>query len=186
MSVNRIASRYAKSLIDLAQEQNNLETVYKDMEYFNEVSKNREFELMLKSPIIKEDKKQSIFDAIFGSKVDKLTKASFDIIIRKNRAAYLGPIAKEFVNQYREIKEISTVKLITATALGKSTIEAIKKQLIATGNVSPNLELTTEVDENIIGGFKMVYDNNLYDASAASKLEELKKEFSKNTYIKNF
>lgn len=186
MSVNRIAGRYAQSLIDLAQEQNNLDEVYKDMALFAKVSENRDFELMLKSPIIKGEKKQSIFDAIFKDKVSKLSTAFFGIVIRKNREQYLDAIAKEFVRQYQVIKKISTVTIITATKLGDATIETIKNQLIATGNVSKNVELTTEVDESIIGGFKLVYDNNLYDASAASKLEELKREFSKNTYIKNF
>jgi len=52
MSVKRIASRYAKSLLDLAKEQNNLEPVFKDMTTLQESVKNRDLYLMLKSPII--------------------------------------------------------------------------------------------------------------------------------------
>jgi len=44
MSVNKIASRYAKSLLDLAIEQNKLEVVLGDMKGFAEACKNRDLE----------------------------------------------------------------------------------------------------------------------------------------------
>ena len=46
--------------------------------------------------------------------------------------------------------------------------------------------MTTEVDEGILAGFILKYDDKLYDASVSKQLETLGKEFSKNTYIKNY
>ena len=51
----RIASRYAKSLIDLAIEQGKLDIVLEDINAFVEATKNRDFILLLKSPIVKSD-----------------------------------------------------------------------------------------------------------------------------------
>ena len=61
----RLAGRYAKSLIDLAIERDELDIVYNDMLYFDAVCKqSREFVNVLKSPIISPDKKVQILDAV--------------------------------------------------------------------------------------------------------------------------
>jgi F-type H+-transporting ATPase subunit delta len=58
--------------------------------------------------------------------------------------------------------------------------------VVASGITFDNLELQASVDPNLIGGFVLEFDNKRYDASVANKLEELKNQFSKNLYIKEF
>ena len=52
MSVSRIASRYAKSLIDFAQENNKLEEVRTDMALLDKALESRDLVMLLKSPIV--------------------------------------------------------------------------------------------------------------------------------------
>lgn len=73
MSVTRVASRYAKSLLELAIDQHKLEQVKEDVDGFITALKSRDFYLMLKSPIIHTSKKQSILDVLFKGKFDNLT-----------------------------------------------------------------------------------------------------------------
>lgn len=183
MSNQRVATRYAKSLIDLARERGSLEKVLEDMKYFREVAKNRDFALLLKSPVIKADKKQQVFKALFEGKTDELTMAFLNILLRKNREAGLVEIADEFIQQYRRIKHISTVKLTTASNLSESTIESIRQKLLASTATDEKIELTTLVDPNLLGGFVIEFEDRLYDASVAHKLALLKKEFKDNLYI---
>jgi len=66
-----VASRYAKSLIDLAVETKQLEEVRNDMRLIAQVCKeNREFVILLESPVVKTDKKMAIFKSIFEGKID--------------------------------------------------------------------------------------------------------------------
>ena len=60
MSVVRIASRYAKSLIDLAVERGQLEEVLGDIQSFQKAAENRDLYLLMKSPIINVSKKQQV------------------------------------------------------------------------------------------------------------------------------
>ena len=58
MSLSRIAARYAKPILDLANERKVLEEVKEDMANFSDLyTKNREFNLMLNSPVIPELRK---------------------------------------------------------------------------------------------------------------------------------
>ena len=72
MANSRVASRYVKSLLGLAVEQNALDQVHNDMLAFSKVvQSNRDFALMLRNPIIKHDKKREILEKIFTGKVNK-------------------------------------------------------------------------------------------------------------------
>lgn len=183
MSVQRIASRYAKSLIDLAVEQNKLERILEDVNSFREVLKNREFKLLTKSPIVSTSKKKDIFKALFEGKYDELTMAFFNILLTKGRESYLSDIAVEFLSQYKKLKHISTVKLTTAAPLSDEALASIKSKLLASTVTDDHVEINVQVDPDLLGGFIIEFEDNIYDASVANKLDELKKGFRDNKYI---
>jgi F-type H+-transporting ATPase subunit delta len=178
----RIASRYAKSLIDLAAEQGKLDRVGEDMNLFVEVSKVREVALLLRSPVVTTDRKQKIFKALFTGKIDALTFAFLDIILKKGRESLLGEIASEYVHQYREIKGISIVELTSAETLSPETLEAIKRKLVESKLTHAQIEFNTIIDPSLIGGFVIAFEDKLYDASVRHQLELLRKEFDSREF----
>jgi F-type H+-transporting ATPase subunit delta len=184
MSVSRIASRYAKSLIDLAKERNELEKVLGDIQYFSDVAKNRDFAMLLKSPIVNPTKKKSVFSALFDGKLSQTTKAFFDIILNKGREPLLAEISREFLAQYKDLNKISTVTVTTAIPLDENGLEAIKQKLLVSKITMDKLDFHTKVDPSIMGGFLIEVGDKLYDASVKHKLDKLKKEFVDSQYIK--
>lgn len=186
MSIQRIASRYAKSLIDLAGEQGKLEKVTEDIKAFYKACQNRDLYLFLKSPIINTGTKQKAFKAIFEGKMDTLTMSFMNIIMVKGREAFLPEIASEYVNQYKELKHISTVKLITAVKVDEATINDIIKKFESSKSTRNTVEIENIVKPEIIGGFKVEYDDKLYDASIKYQLDQMKQQFSSNLHKKDF
>ena len=182
----RVASRYVKSLLDLAVEQNVLDKVDQDMQLFSKVcAENHAFALMLKSPVIRHDKKRDILTSLFKGKVSSLSMSIFDIITKKNREPLLPSIAKEFHNAYNNYKNIGKASVTTASPLDaklKTEIEAIAKKLSDKGQV----ELTQKVDKDLIGGFILNVGDKQIDASIKSKLKSLKVKFNENPYVKEF
>ncbi len=178
----RVAGRYAKSLIDLASERGNLQSVVGDIEHLNEAMKNRDLYLMLKSPIINSDKKESIMKIIFGDSFDETTMAFINICITKGREDILPEMAEEFLAINKKMKGISTVKVTTAIPLSKDALEAIRQKLIASSDTLKNVEIETVVNPELIGGYVLEFDDKLYDSSVAHKLESLRKEFKGNIY----
>ncbi len=107
MSELTVATRYAKSLIDLAVENKSLEETRNDMVLFSQTLRaNYQLQAVLSNPIIAHNKKIKILEAIFSSKVSKITDSFFKIMINKSRSEILYPTAKEFINQYNIIKHI--------------------------------------------------------------------------------
>ncbi|MBK6932600.1 MAG: ATP synthase F1 subunit delta [Saprospirales bacterium] len=186
MSVTRIATRYAKSLLELAISQNKLEAVYADINALKSATTHRDLYMLLKSPIVHADKKMAVLNAIFQGRIDGLTLAYLDLLVNKGREMYLPEIAVEFVHQYKTLKRITTVRVTSATPLSEAVLNDLRKKLLLSGVTTENLDVDVQVNPKLIGGFVLEFDNKRYDASAANKLAELKADFLKNQYIKEF
>jgi F-type H+-transporting ATPase subunit delta len=182
MSVQRIAGRYAKSLLEMAQEQQKLDRVVGDVEAFQRATQNRDLFLLLKSPIVNADKKLSALQALFGGKYDELTMAFLRILVQKGREPFLTDIAQEFLAQYKRLKHITTVKVTTAEPLSKASLQALKQKLEADAEIE-TVELETAVDETLIGGFVLEMGDHIYDASVQHKLDNLRRQFTGNEYV---
>jgi len=180
MSVARIAARYSKSLLDLAVEQNKLDRILEDVQALKKATEQRDLNLLLKSPIVNPSKKATILKEIFGGKVDELSMAFINIIVNKGRESLLPEIAEEFIQQYRSLKNISTIKLTTATQWTDAQIEGIRTKVIGALSNMEDVEIVSSVNPDLIGGFVIELGDKLYDASVAHKLDKLRKEFSKN------
>ena len=183
MSVStRVSGRYAKSLMDLAKEMGKLDVVVEDVKSIAAATKNRDLYLMLQSPIINADKKNSIMTAIFGGKLSDLTMAFIKICIDKSREGLLPDISSEFLAEHKKMQGITTVKVTTATPLSTEAIEAIRKQLVASSDTLTKVDIEVKLDPSLIGGYVVEFGDKLYDASVAHKLEVLKKGFANNVY----
>lgn len=178
MSISRIASRYAKSLLDLAIEGKNLDTVLGDIEGFSTMLENRDLQLLIKSPIVSASDKSSIFKKLFEGKVSDLTMTFFNVILRKGREKYLPEIASEFLHQYKDYKGITDVILTTAAPLSDDLLAEIKAQLVNSSSTKETVEIETKIDKDLIGGFVVEIGDLLYDNSIAHKLNEMKKQFA--------
>ncbi|MBO9672701.1 MAG: ATP synthase F1 subunit delta [Sphingobacteriaceae bacterium] len=178
MSEIKVASRYAKSLIDLAIENNALEESYNDMVLFEKVvDESPELEAILKNPIVPLDKKTGILNGIFADKAGKLTLTFFKTVVNKGRSSILFATAKQFVQQYNQIKGIVAADVTTASALSaaaKEEIVAIVKKELGANQVIVN----EKVNEKLIGGFILKVGDKQFDASIANGLNKLKKEFA--------
>lgn len=183
MSVQRVASRYAKSLLDLAKEQGRIDAVTDDMRSFKTLLANRDLYLLLKSPVISTDKKKQIFKVLFEGKFNELTLAFLNILATKARESYMPEIVGEYLAQYKKLNNIATVRVTTAAPMSSAALKAIEDKLQNSGIAKGAVEISAEVDQDLIGGFVLEVEDKIYDASIQSKLEGLKRQFKGNLYI---
>ena len=182
--ISNIAVPYAKALFALALEKNAHEDVYEDMTALIKLCRsNRDFVLMLKSPILKTDKKQKIMNAVFLSNVSELTRIFLTIITSKRRESLIPDMGAAFISIYKEYKGILTTYLKTAVpatdAIRKQVMEVMKKETTGT------IELVEEVKDDLIGGFVLQWKDKQYDASILSQVNSMKRSMANiNLYKK--
>ena len=185
MKQSKITTRYAKSLLGLVLEKNLLEETVNDMKLIKSVcSTNKDFSLLLKSPIVKTDKKLSIFNKIFTDTLNELSISFVNIITTKKREMHLEGIAESFIIQYKSYKKIETATVTTAVQIDDQTRNEILSYISKHGNT--NIELTETIDKNIIGGTIITMGDKQLDTSISRTIKELRQKFNKNLYIKDF
>jgi len=117
MTNQRVADRYAKSLLDLAVDRSQLDVIKTDVDGLLEMADNRELAMVLQSPVINPSKKQSIFAELLDKAgANELTKTFVNVLIGKGRESDLVGILGAFNAQYKRMKNISSVKVTSAVA----------------------------------------------------------------------
>jgi F-type H+-transporting ATPase subunit delta len=180
----RLATRYAKSLLDLAVERDSLEATLKDMQVLNGIcTQSRDFEVMLRSPVISGDKKLSVINLVLKNYgISELTHAFISLLITKGRELNLPEIAGAFIAQYNELKNIRTVKLTTAAAMDDKIKNNILSK-IAGYMPEDTVDLKTEIDASLIGGFVLEVEDKLYDASVRKSLNDIRTKIVDTSYV---
>jgi F-type H+-transporting ATPase subunit delta len=185
MKVTQVAIRYARSLFDLALEQEELEEVYHDIRLLQQVCiENKGFRLLLQSPIVQTDKKGRIVREIFGKSIRPLTLNFILLLARKRRESYIPPIADAFIEQYQDYRKILPVIVRTPGPLSDETrAQAASVMSKFTG---AQIEFTEETDPELIGGFILTWKDLQYDATLSHQIEKLRRGVGKqNLYVKD-
>jgi len=176
MSVFKVASRYAKSLIDLAKEQGHLEEVKGEMEQIVAIIRSStELQAVLNNPIVKTDKKLKILAALFENKVRPEVLAFFNIMVRKGRSELVYATALEFIREYNEVKGIVHAEVTSAAPLSATNLEALRASIAE--QIQADVILANKVDESLIGGFVVTVGDRQIDASLAGRLNKLERHF---------
>ena len=179
----RLATRYAKALIDLSIEKGQLEQVFADMQWLQAVCKsNKDFVNLLRSPIIKPDVKKKIVEAVTTGNIGEITSGFNRLLITKNRESNLPEIISAFISAYKVHKNIKTIQLTTAIPVSDTMKNAIVEQVKKSAGFQ-NIELEEKVDSALIGGFVLQIENKLVDASIAYDLRVIAKQFESNDFI---
>src|SRR6476646_10597191 len=160
-----VAQRYAKALIDLAVERNELEQTKADIDFIR-FSMTPELRMIMASPVIGDSKKTQIFKAIFTDKLSPLTFSFFNLVFSKRREWVLPEIAEEFIEKYRELKGIEIIEITTAVEISDELKNNIRRRFQNLPRFqNKTVEVKTKVDESILGGFIAQSHDILFDAS---------------------
>lgn len=175
--MSRAAIRYAKALLDLAQDNGTVNVVLKDMEFVQAtLDGSKELRSAISSPIIKARDKRDVLRQVF-SDFSQETFGIIDVLVENSRTALLGNVARSYISEYNKINNIEAATVTTAVALTPELkAKVLAKVTELTG--STNVTLVNEIDESIIGGFILRVGDTQYNASIASQLGKLKREFS--------
>ena len=186
MNTTLVSERYAAALFEIALEKGVVEEVYQDSLLIGQTCNNsKDLRLLLKSPIINTGKKLAIVREIFGKEVQTLTLTYIEIMVRKKREGFLHLVANQFVELYKLYKNILTVHFKSPAApnaaVTKQVVELMKNY------TTSNIDLETEIDESLIGGFILRWKDKQYDASIRREIENMRNAIAKiNLYKKEF
>ncbi len=182
MLIDRIAQRYARSVYALAAEKGQVELFLKEFKHLKAlIDGSPELKRFLNNPVITAERKVSILKKVFAGRVEAVTLTLIESLARRHRAHVLPHIAREFVTIYQRANNVTPVTVRATVALTPAQREAITRQV--TSVLKTQVELTEVADSAVLGGLILTVGDRRYDASLASQLRALRKQFEENLYV---
>ena len=175
--MEEIASVYARSLFEVAQEQKKLDKIRDELgEFADALNESRELQVFLFSPYFSTREKSDGLDkAISGA--DETTVNFLKLLIEKHRTPVLFRVRAELDQLWEEENRMLPVTVTSAVELSKATIKQIGDRIAE--QTDRKVDLSAEIDPDILGGIVVRVGNSVLDASIRNRLENFRKQVAR-------
>jgi F-type H+-transporting ATPase subunit delta len=179
LSVSAISRRYAKALVQLAAEQNQLEGFGTELERFSSLLAEQErLRLLLESPTFPMERKSAILaDLLAKLQFSPTTEKFLGLLLEKDRLQYLQQINAEYRRQADELAGVVRARITAAAELDDAQCRAIVQSLKS--QTGKEVELTVAVDPALIGGLQTEIGGRLFDGSLRTQLKRIEDTLTK-------
>lgn len=179
MNSSIISTRYAKALLLAGIEHKCLEKIKEDMRLLHlSINENPIFRQLLESPVVKPVQKHKVMDELLTTKIHPMTLCFVHVLIKNKRDPMLHDVTRRFIRLYDTHMGIQHAHITSAIELDDQIKNSLKKKLNELCRA--DVQLTSEANTSLIGGFILRINDRQYDASLSSSLQRIKKEMVKN------
>jgi F-type H+-transporting ATPase subunit delta len=175
--MEEIAQVYARSLFEVAQEQDKLDEVRDQIGQFADaLGESRELQTFFFSPYFStEEKKKGLDSALDGA--DETVENFLALLIENHRMPALFRVRRELDAMWQDVNKLLPVQITSAIELDGAVARQIGDEIgRQTGR---KVELTSTVDPDVLGGIVVRVGNSILDASVRTRLERLRKQVAR-------
>jgi F-type H+-transporting ATPase subunit delta len=175
--MEEIASVYARSLFEVAQEQDKLDKVRDELgEFADALNESRELQVFLFSPYFStKEKSEGLDKAVSGA--DETVLNFLRLLIEKHRMPVLFRVRAEFDRLWEEENRLLPVTVTSAVELSEATVKQIGDRIAE--QTDRKVDLQSRVDPDILGGIVVRVGNSVLDASIRNRLENFRKQVAR-------
>jgi ATP synthase F1 delta subunit len=175
--MEEIARVYARSLFEVAREQDKLEVIREELgEFADALAGSHELQVFFFSPYFStEEKKDGLHRTVEGA--DETLTNFLELLLENHRMPVVFRVRREFNRLWEEANDLLPVQITSAVALDESVSRRIGDEIGR--QTGKQVELTSSVDPDVIGGIVLRVGNSILDASIRNRLETLRKQVAK-------
>jgi ATP synthase F1 delta subunit len=177
--VEEIARVYGDALFEVANQAGKLDEVHEQLgEFADALSGNRELQIFLFSPYFSSaEKRDGIAKVVSGGNEELVN--FLELLAEKHRMPAIFRIRQHLDELWAEENRRLEVRVTSAVPLDASVVEHVGKEIARKTN--RQVDLASDVDQDILGGLVLRVGNMVLDASLRAKLERLRKEVASAT-----
>ncbi len=170
--------RYATALLDLAIEEKKVNEYKEAMKALLSAFKaNPELGILLSSAFVAPSEKRATIDKLFATN-DLPSLAPFiKVLVDRGRIRDFHDIAKSFIQVANAFLHIEEGVVYSTLPLTPEKIAEVEHAISLQSRT--HVELTNEMDADLIGGIKVVIHDRIYDGSIANMLSSLQSQLLK-------
>jgi F-type H+-transporting ATPase subunit delta len=175
--MEEIATVYARSLFEVAKEQDKLDKVRDEIgEFADALNGSRELQMFLFSPYFSTQEKSDGLDrAVSGA--DETVTNFLELLVEKHRMPVIFRIRAELDQLWEEENKRLPVQVTSAVELSEETVKQIGDKIAQ--QTDRKVDLSSRVDPDILGGIIVRVGNSVLDASIRNRLENFRKQVAR-------
>ena len=175
--MEEIATVYARSLFEVAMEQDKLDVIRDEIgEFADALSETRELQVFFFSPYFStQEKKDGLERAVTGA--DAAVMNFLELLIEKHRMPAIFRIRARFDALWEEENKLLPVQITSAVELDADTIKELGDRI--SEQTGRRVELSSSVEPDILGGIVVRVGNSVLDASVRNRLDQLRRVVAK-------
>ena len=175
--MEEIASVYARSLFEVAKEQDKLDTIREQLgEFADALDETRELQVFFFSPYFSTTEKQDGLDRAV-SDADPILVNFLKLLIENHRTPVIFRVRRVFDELWLQENKRLPVQVTSAVALDTATVTLIGDRIAE--QTGQKIDITSTVDSDILGGLVVRVGNSILDASIRNRLEQLRKQVAR-------
>jgi F-type H+-transporting ATPase subunit delta len=175
--MEEIAVVYARSLFEVAHEQDKLDVIREQLGAFSDaLSEDRDLQVFFFSPYFATKEKQDGLERVV-SDADPVILNFLKLLIEKHRMPVLFRIRQNYDAMWEEENKLLPVHITSAVELDKAIVEQLGDRI--SEQTDRKVELSANVDPEILGGIVVRVGNSILDASVRNRLEQLRKQVAR-------
>ena len=177
--MEEIASVYARSLFEVAQEQGKLDDVREQLgEFADALNENQEMQVFFFSPYFSTPEKEDGLDKVVTD-AEPILQNFLKLLIEKHRMPAVFRVRRTLDQMWQRENKLLPVEITSAIELDKQTVKEIGDRIGE--ETGQKIELSARVEPNILGGLVVRVGNSIIDASIRSRLEQLRRQVARAT-----
>jgi len=175
--VEEIATVYARSLFEVAQERDVLDDVREQVgQYADALQDSHDLQVFFFSPYFSTDEKKDALGNLLDG-ADEAVENFLELLVEKHRMPAIFRIRRALDRLWEDANQLLPVTITSAVELDRSTVDGIAEAIgEQTGR---KVEVTTTVDPDVLGGIVLRVGNSILDASIRNRLEQLRRQVAK-------
>ena len=175
--MEEIAEVYARSLFEVAQEQSKLDDVREQIGAFADaLEESRELQVFFFSPYFSSQEKKDGIQKVIENGDEHFVRF-LELLAERHRMPAAFRIRREFDRLWAEENKLLPVTITSAVELDKDTVDDLGQKI--QDQTGQKIDLTANVDPDLIGGLRMQVGNMVYDATIRGRLEKLRREVAR-------
>ena len=175
MTRKQTTKRLANALYSVSEQNNILDSVHRGLNTLNILVKtDSQFRVFIQSKRISGEDKTTILNNVMGDSGHPLVGELLSHIEGRQSSAILQDVTNLFNRQYKEGKNIISVKGTVASAISEDEKSSLKSSLDQI--LGKDTDLSLNVDASLIGGIRLKIENTFLDATVRNQLQTLRAE----------
>ena len=166
-----LSTRYARALFELAIERGIAQDYMEQAGFISYIFKEADCVYMLAHPHISEADKLTFLNNSFAGQVYDDLLGFMHLAVKKNREKFIIPAMDCLVDMLRRHQNYIAAKVVSATPLTPQQERQLREKLAR--KLGKNVELSVEVDPDVIGGFRVHVDGIIFDKTVRRMLKDM-------------